>query len=97
MKQFNSFNTFEEIANLIDGKKVLDFLNESDKYLAHTHKNKKPETLEEHLQLVAYYFIQIVKVNQLDNVIDKLINDIIPCIFLRMIDKFSLGFTKTLR
>jgi CRISPR-associated endonuclease/helicase Cas3 len=58
----------------------LNILAEAEKYFAHSPKYKnrtQPETLKEHLQLVENYFLKLVKLNELESIIDNLIQEII--------------------
>ncbi len=56
------------------------FLSNAGSYFAHRPKANleiSEETLEEHIELVNHYFIELIHVHGLDSVIDKLICDII--------------------
>ncbi|MDQ3019790.1 MAG: CRISPR-associated helicase Cas3' [Bacteroidota bacterium] len=67
MKSFNSFKSLSEQFYLSE------LLKNSDNYLAHTHKSKESEKLEEHLRLVLDYFLIITEKNKIESVIDNLI------------------------
>ena len=67
--------TFAEIKE--QNLSSLWFLQENEKYYAHTHgKQKSTESLTEHIQLVEYYFLKIIALNKLEIIIDKLITKI---------------------
>jgi len=68
------YKSFSEISN-----KYLLLENSFAKqtqFLAHTHAVKKNESLHEHIIKVKEYFMKIVKVNNLEQIIDKLIFEI---------------------
>jgi len=54
---------------------ISELIPNSEKYCAHIG-NSIPETLHEHIRLVLKYFLSIVKKQNLDIVIDKIINEI---------------------
>ncbi len=74
----NYFKSFQEIADFQQDKVLLSILKERDKYLAHSHKTKPKETIEEHLRLVVEYFLKLVNNHHLDKVVDNLILTSIP-------------------
>lgn len=78
MKSSNSFENFESIAAIQENGVILDILLEPTRFFAHTHKFKKKESLEEHIKLVADYFLKLVNRHQLDNIVDSLISAAIP-------------------
>ncbi|HPQ19906.1 MAG TPA: CRISPR-associated helicase Cas3', partial [bacterium] len=70
IKLSNSFKlkTFKEFANFK--------FQISDNYFAHISNNKKPEKLNEHIQLVLKYFFSIIEAHQLEYLIDNAIKSI---------------------
>lgn len=79
MKIYSSFNSFEQIAGSFDLESPLKgLLKEKDKYLAHKHRHKPKETLDEHMKLVIQYFLKLVNAHGLDFIVDELIQKAIP-------------------
>lgn len=71
----NSIKTFKQ---LIDESPALDdLLIDAHSYYAHISKQKDAETLSEHISLVQEKFITLCEVHLLDEVIDKLILDLL--------------------
>ena len=79
---------FREITGFDEKKPILSILKESDKYFAHTQKDKAKETLEEHLKLVVEYFLKLVDAHNLDLVVNNLIIKSLPNTFS---DKSKIG------
>lgn len=84
MQKIISFKELREKSIFFDNDKFsLDkFLPNHEIYLAHQptehQKDKKSETLEEHLNLVLKHFFKIVDFHNLELVIDKMIDELIP-------------------
>lgn len=81
MNVCNYFKSFKEITEFEEKKPILSILKESDKYFAHTQKDKPKETLEEHLKLVVEYFLKLVDAHNLDLVVNNLIIKSLPTTF----------------
>jgi CRISPR-associated endonuclease/helicase Cas3 len=77
-----TFNSIESVEELItNALKVDEILKDSAYYYAHvmpkgSPKNKKPELLHEHINLVQSKFCRLVKTHNLDTVINRLIIDL---------------------
>ncbi|MBK7873829.1 MAG: CRISPR-associated endonuclease Cas3'' [Saprospiraceae bacterium] len=69
---FNSYKPINQI--LQETPRISGFLQNAEKYYAHTKPGIKPETLEEHIELVQKKFEQLCKVHCLDYTIDLLID-----------------------
>jgi CRISPR-associated endonuclease/helicase Cas3 len=71
----NSFKTVSEIVSTVPA--LNEQLINAGVYWAHcpkkNHTDAPVETLEEHIELVLRYFTQLIKVHQLDGIIDRLI------------------------
>ncbi|PIY05028.1 MAG: CRISPR-associated protein [Bacteroidetes bacterium CG_4_10_14_3_um_filter_31_20] len=70
-----SFNSFEELST--DFQNLYDNLPNQDWYHGHISEHKEPEKLSTHIERVTKYVLKLVEVNDLDNVADKLINNIL--------------------
>jgi CRISPR-associated endonuclease/helicase Cas3 len=71
-------NSIKTIKQLIDENPALEkLLINAHSYYAHVSKHKVPETLSEHISLVQEKFVTLCEVYLLDDVIDKLILDIL--------------------
>lgn len=81
MNVFNYFKSFKEISAFEETEPILSILKDSEKYFAHTQKGKSKETLEEHLKLVIAYFLKLVDVHHLDEVVNNLIIESLPASF----------------
>ncbi|PSR54934.1 CRISPR-associated helicase Cas3' [Adhaeribacter arboris] len=71
--------SFREIATAISP--LSQVLDKAPYYYAHLPKqdeNRAPETLEQHLQCVLHYFLELCEQHQLDEVVNNLIHDLIP-------------------
>ena len=75
MAMSNSYKSISKIISEIES--VGGYLKDAEKYYAHTpaFEIQKPETLEEHIELVLNYFQKLVEIHHLDAVIDGLIDD----------------------
>lgn len=72
------FNSYKPISQILqETPKISIFLQDAEKYYAHTKPGRTPETLEEHIELVQKKFGQLCKTHHLDYTIDLLINDFI--------------------
>ena len=71
MLLFNSFNSFFQ-----EDKNRGDVNERHQKYHAHTHPNKRSETLEEHVELVNFYSMKLTDIHGLEKTIDSLIGAI---------------------
>lgn len=70
-----SFNSFEQIAA---GWKLPDqWLPNHERYWAHTHKVKVPELFLAHVSLVNEYALRLIRAHKLDEVVDRLIEDLL--------------------
>ncbi|MCT4594809.1 MAG: CRISPR-associated helicase Cas3' [Anaeromicrobium sp.] len=56
-------------------EKLKDILNNSNIYLAHTHKDKQDETLEEHLDLTFSYYKKLNKEKNIEKILDRGLNE----------------------
>ncbi|SEL90156.1 CRISPR-associated helicase/endonuclease Cas3 [Parapedobacter koreensis] len=63
--------TFREIGT--QAPNIVDNLANYEKYWAHIHVSKPPESLQEHILLVNEYAARLVEVHGLDKIIDKLL------------------------
>ncbi len=79
---YSYFKTCSQL--LSDTKSIGNFLIDAHKYYAHTSRHKKPETLEEHVELVQKKFERLVETHKLDKVIDDLI-----CEYCRLVFKIN--------
>lgn len=71
------FNSFEQIAASW-GKIIPEqWLPNYKKYWAHTHQKKEPEEMLAHIRLVNKYALKLIQVHKLDEVVDRLITDVI--------------------
>lgn len=70
-----SFNSFDQIAG--DQKLPDEWLTDHEHYWAHTYSGKNPEPLLDHIRLVNEYALRLVKAHDLDEVADKLIEDLL--------------------
>lgn len=68
------YKCFDDI--ILENKPFLERLQNLYNIYAHIHKKKESETLFEHTKLVLKYFIKLVRVHNLEEIIDKLINSI---------------------
>lgn len=67
----------QKIAEILKAApKVEVTLKDHLRYLAHIHSSKKPESLDEHIELVNNYFEQLVNVHGLEKLIDNIVIDI---------------------
>ncbi len=66
--KFNSFKYISHHAGNLNA-----FIKNHERYWAHIHNHKAPETLREHNSLVYKYWEQIINTFQLEDIIDKLI------------------------
>ncbi len=93
---YSSYKTTEEIVAEI--RSINEILVDAQKYYAHTPAfdsvNQKPELLEEHVVLVLSYFQKLVKIHNLDKVIDNLINQYLSENKIK--DEISGNFLKSL-
>lgn len=72
-----SFNSFDQIAVEWEEKLPDRWLPDHECYWAHTHEVKEQEKLLEHIRLVNDYALRLVKANGLDEVVDRLIEDLL--------------------
>jgi CRISPR-associated endonuclease/helicase Cas3 len=68
MKLFKSFKQIE-----LENIGIINFFKDKTYFWAHTHTNKKNETLHEHISEVDNYFAQIIRLNSLESIIDNTI------------------------
>ncbi|HAG15344.1 MAG TPA: CRISPR-associated protein [Bacteroidales bacterium] len=68
------YKSFEQINK--DETLMVDFFKDKIDLFAHTHKNKKFETLHQHINEVRKYFLNLIKVNDIEPIIDKIIDSI---------------------
>lgn len=79
----NSSNSFKTIEALHRERPLFTQHPESfQSYLAHTHSKKPHETLVEHTDLVVEFMLRLVKVHQLDAVIDRLLQLVLQQAFI---------------
>lgn len=71
MRLYKSFNDI-----ILENKPFFEKLQNLNNIYAHIHEKKESETLFEHTKLVLKYFIKLIKVHNLEGIIDKLINSI---------------------
>lgn len=75
------YNSYETVASILKTIPSIDtFLIDAEKYFAHVSpknsaKQRRPETLKEHIELVQQKFELLVEKHCLDTIIDNLIND----------------------
>lgn len=81
---------------LRDTKSLSEILKNAHKYYAHINKNKAPETLEEHIELVQKKFSFLVQYHHLDTVIDQLVDAFIKGNFRQEIQNRAGNFIKEL-
>lgn len=81
-----SYNSFEELVNSFP--QISKFIQNHRDYLAHTSKlpNVEPEKLIEHIEKVNKYALKLIDKNKLDDVVDKLIRDIIVSEFVNQVE-----------
>ena len=76
------FNSFKDISRTTED--ISAFIKDHERYWAHIHEQKAPETLQEHNSLVGKYWIKIITTFQLEKSIDNLIEE-----SLRIFDDIS--------
>ncbi len=69
-----SFRSFDDISR--DSYNILNKLDKLNTIYAHSHNNKEHETLSQHSRLVNNYFLNLIKVHHIEQVVDRLIGDI---------------------
>src|SRR5699024_4431727 len=74
-------NSYEKIRTILhkyeENQSIAKTLKDADSYWAHTPKPPEvsPETLGQHLHLVQDYFLKLITIHHLDDVIDRLISE----------------------
>ncbi len=69
-----SFRSFSDIS--LEYQHIVKVFETKTNFLAHKHSNKEKETLFEHIIRVEHYFELLNKLHGIENLIDKLIEDI---------------------
>ncbi|WP_410879504.1 CRISPR-associated helicase Cas3' [Myroides sp. DW712] len=69
----NSYKSIKQLVEEIPSLRT--YLQDEGIYYAHIARDKAPETLAEHLDLVNTYFVHLVEEHSLDTVIDRLLSD----------------------
>lgn len=72
--KMKSFKSFDELS--LELSSLRSFFQSNEKFLAHTHQSKHLETLHQHIEKVNSYFLKLIKIHNLEGIIDKLIKDI---------------------
>lgn len=72
MKSFNSFDQIAATLRLPD-----QWLPNHADYWAHTHSQKAPEKMLAHIRLVNEYALNLIRTHQLDEVVERLVEDLL--------------------